>query len=373
MRILINAFSARRGGGQTYLVNLLENLGDFQDVEVLVLASNSLKIPKDGRIKRILTAWPTENPLLRSVWERLFLKRLLSETKADILFSPGGLINTSVPKGCKAVVTFQNIMPFDHAQRAKYPYGLMRLRNLILEKALLNSMARADLVIFISDFAKGVIQGRLGAPVKKSITIPHGLGEMFKGNHTGPRPKYLPSGDYFLYVSILDVYKNQVEVVRGYSLLKQRRVTNEKLLLVGHDKNPYADVVKSEVSRLGLQKDVVLTGGIDYRELPMLYSMAKVNIFASECENCPNILLEALGSGRPLLSSNRQPMPEFAGDAVKYFDPTSSEDFANKLEELVENDHEMKALSSKALERARLYDWEKTARLTWKSIRELRG
>ena len=38
MNIIINAFSARLGGGQTYLINLLNNLPVDQDVKIGIFA-----------------------------------------------------------------------------------------------------------------------------------------------------------------------------------------------------------------------------------------------------------------------------------------------------------------------------------------------
>jgi len=119
---------------------------------------------------------------------------------------------------------------------------------------------------------------------------------------------------------------------------------------------------------LGLQNDIIVPGKIPYTELPGVYYYAKLNIFASECENCPNILLEALGAGRPLIVSNREPMPEFGGDAAVYFDASSPSDLADKISAIVDNENKIKQMSLKAMERSRHYDWCKTAGKTWKEI-----
>ena len=51
LKILINAFSARLGGGQTYLINLLEFLRQDESVEVFVLAPDSLEMPERRNIR----------------------------------------------------------------------------------------------------------------------------------------------------------------------------------------------------------------------------------------------------------------------------------------------------------------------------------
>lgn len=370
MNVVINAFSARRGGGQTYLLNLLQHLKENDDIKIFLLAPDSLQVPSNSKIVRVQVNWPTENPLLRSLWERRSLPRLLQKLNADILFCPGGVINTTVPKGCKTVTMFRNMIPFDPVQRAKYPLGLMRMRNWLLERVMLKSMINADLIIFISNFARQIVEERAGRHLKSAVTIPHGISSSFKiaDNDFVRRPEWLPAEDYLLYVSIFDVYKNQLEVVQGFHLLKQMRETREKLILAGHSSSDYGLKVKNEIERLGMQDDVILAGNIPYTELPNVYYHAKLNIFASECENCPNILLEALGAGQPLLVSNRQPMPEFGGDAAIYFDPTSPEDIADKLISIIDDPLTMESLSKKARERSIKYDWKNTADETWRAI-----
>lgn len=372
MNIVINAFSARRGGGQTYLVNLLKHTEECHDMNVFVMAPASLPLPESPQIIRVPIDWPTENPLFRTSWEKMILPRLLREMKADVLFCPGGLINTKPPTGCKTVTMFRNMLPFDHIQRAKYPLGLMRMRNWILEKEMLRSMEKADLVIFIADFPRRLIESRLKGRLKKAKTINHGLAESFKIDAAKPprRLSWLTEGEYLLYVSIFDVYKNQIEVVRGFHRLKQQRQTPEKLILAGINSTDYGRRVIDEIKKLRLQDDILLPGNIAYEDLPSVYFHAKVNIFASECENCPNILLEALGAGRPLVVSDRPPVPEFGGDAVIYFDPGSPDDLANKISAFIDEPELISKLSMQAKARSQMYDWRHTASLTWKAIKE---
>jgi glycosyltransferase involved in cell wall biosynthesis len=372
VRIVINAFSARRGGGQTYLLNLLQYFDDGTGMSLFVLAPEALKLPEHPAIKRVAVSWPTENPLLRTVWEKFWLPCLLRNMKADLLFCPGGLITTRVPRGCKTVTMFRNMIPFDISVRKKYPLGLMRVRNWLLERSMLSSMRSANLVIFISEFARKVIERRLPG-FAKGVTIPHGINDHFRvaKDRVPLRPDWLPEGEYLLYVSIFDVYKNQLEVVRGFHQLKSHRETREKLVLAGHHSSPYALKVLREIELLGLKDDVILTGNIPYQELPAVYAHAKINIFASTCENCPNILLEALGAGRPLVVSNYQPMPEFGGDAAVYFDPFAPEDFARQVSAIIDVPTELDRLGRMTSEQAESYTWKETARRTWEAIREL--
>jgi glycosyltransferase involved in cell wall biosynthesis len=372
LKVLINALSARRGGGQTYLSNILDRIDLADGLEVVILAPASLQFTPDPRITRWAPAC-SANPLARALWEKCCLPGVLRSTRADVLFCPGGLINAKVPAGCRSVTMSQNMIPFTPGIRKQYPLGWQRVRNWLLEHAMLKSMAQADLVIFISEYARGVIEAHAGGPFTKTITIPHGLSDHFRIDPANEpaRPGWLPDGDYLLYVSLFETYKHHLELVRGFHLLKALRPTREKLVLAGKNDLPAGRAVREEIARLGLQDDVILTGNIDYRELPAVYRHAKVNLFASGCENCPNILLEALGAGRALLVSNLPPMPEFGGDAVVYFDPASPDDFARQLAALIDRPAELERLGGLAAEQARQYDWNATARRTWSALGQL--
>ncbi len=374
MKILINAYSARQGGGQTYLINLLQYLPVESDIEIFLLAPPSLELPDNIKgVQRLNTNFPVENPFLRALWERFRLPTLLRRVKADVFFCPGGTVGAKAPRECKTVTMFRNMLPFDLKQRKKYPLGYDRLRNWILNRVMLRSMQQADLVIFLSNFAHDAIEKIARGSLKKSVVIPHGINPHFRvqPGEILPCPSWLPSEGYLLYVSTLDVYKAQIELLQAYAILKEKRPTKEKLVFVGAENDRYGKKVRKEIEKLGLKNEVIVAGSIPYDQLPAVYHHALINIYASETENCPNILLEALAAGRPVVSSNRGPMPEFGGDATIYFDPSEPLDLAEKLISIIDDSVRKEQLSLLAYERSQIYEWQKSAQLTWNAIGQI--
>jgi glycosyltransferase involved in cell wall biosynthesis len=370
MNIVINALSARLGGGQTYLKNLLANLPQQPDLNVLIYAPSSLRLPEDRRIRRGATLWPTENPLLRSVWERLVLPRILVREKADLLFCPGGLLTTIAPKDCRTVTMFRNMTPFDERARRAMPFGLQRLRIWMLERLLLASMARADLTIFISDFARSVIEARIH--VRGAQTIPHGIAAAFRTHgQTLERPSQLPSSKYLLYVSKFDSYKHQAEVVQGFSRLPRELQQHYTLVLVGDTDHPSVAQIEVQKNRLCEAGKVQILGAVPYAELPAFYHHAEAIVFASSCENCPNILLEGLASGRPVLSSNVMPMPEFGGSGIEYFSPFDPDDIARALHRVLTDPRHARSVAAAALIESLKFDWYESAARTWAALNNL--
>jgi glycosyltransferase involved in cell wall biosynthesis len=367
MKIVFNALSARLGGGQTYLINLFQFVPFDEDLDILVFAPSSLKLPDHPRIRRVEPAWPTENPLVRALWEKWVLPGILKAENADLLFCPGGVVSTRAPADCKVATMFRNMIPFDLRVRKSLPFGLQRVRNWLLNRIMLKSMSEADLTIFISNYARGVIESL--TKVKNAVTIPHGIGSVFRTHGKSTvRPDFLPGKEYILYVSRFDVYKHHFQVVSAYGKLPKELRERFPLILVGETNLPEAERVKALVSTLGLEDQVLLLGAIPYQELPPLYHHAYLNLFASSCENCPNILLEALASGRPMICSNVMPMPEFGADAALYFSPFDSQDIADVLTEALTKPELLKNLAVAAVAQSDKFDWEQTSKKTWSEL-----
>lgn len=367
MKIVINALSARLGGGQTYLKNLLAYLPDSPDLEIVVFAPAYLKLPEDRRIRRDETGWPTENPLLRTVWEKLLLPGLLRREKADVLFCPGGVVATRVPRDCKVVTMFRNMIPFDPEVLARMPPGLQKLRNVILRRVMLRSMSNADLTIFISDYARKIIEGL--TTVRHAVTIPHGINEVFRTHQKSlDRPEWLPHEEYILYVSKFDVYKHHREVALAYASLPAALRARYKLVLVGETEEQLTGEVMKLIEERQLKDEIIVAGPRAYEDLPAAYRNATVNLFASSCENCPNILLEALGAGRAVLSSSIPPMPEFGADGAGYFVPTDPGSIRQAMEKVLLDEHYRSDLATASARRSETFNWRLTSTRTWQSI-----
>lgn len=367
MKIVINAFSAKLGGGKTYLRNLLTRLPDDPALDIRIFCPDDLPLPDDPRIGRETASFPTSNPLLRALWEKWALPRYLAAEKADILFCPGGVVATKVPKGVQVVTMFRNMIPFDPALVGAMPWGLMRLRNVILKRVMLKSMAEADLTIFISDHARSIIEAV--RPIPNPLTIPHGISNLFREqNEALPRPAAAPDGRYILYVSRFDVYKHHDNVVEGFAALPPELRDSYKLVFLGETDMPPFDAVQRRITELGLGEAIVIDGAVPYDSLPAWYAHADAILFASSCENCPNILLESLGASRPVLSSDVMPMPEFGGPGLAYFSPFDPQSITAALCDILERPERAKAVAEAARARSRLYDWDITAQKTWNAI-----
>jgi len=229
-------------------------------------------------------------------------------------------------------------------------------------------MLSADLVIFLSEYARDVAVRVCHGKIEKAVLIPHGI---FFTEQVGSKEQSSNPGKYLLYVSTLDVYKSQLEVIKAFALLKKKLKEPYQLFLVGSSYAPYENKVRQLIDDLGLQENVVLTGQVGKQELGNLYAGAEINIFASQTENCPFILLEAMAAGQPIACSKCPPMPEVAQDAVLYFEPTQPEDICNVLCKLLADEDLRAKISRLALERIKYFDLAKSSTNTWTTIASL--
>jgi glycosyltransferase involved in cell wall biosynthesis len=325
----------------------------------------------DGPYTFIDCRFAGQNVLQRTLWEAFGLPRLLRRLGADVYYVLSGTLAAKPPVDCKSVVAFRNLLPFDPKNRKRYPHGYTRYRLWLIGQAQPRSFARADLVIFISEFGREVVEAVVTERAGRAVVIPHGVGEAFKGDVlAGDWNERWPDG-YVLYVSILDVYKSQLEVVEAWNRVRAKRETPEKLILAGPDYPPYARRVKRKIAELGLEDEVVLLGPVTHDYLPGLYRSAKITVFASQCENCPNILLEAMAGGRPVLCSSDQPMPEFGADAVVYFDPTDAVELSDRLLEMLDDPELQQDYGDRAKRRSGDFRVDEAMRKTWESMLEL--
>ena len=60
----------------------------------------------------------------------------------------------------------------------------------------------------------------------------------------------------------------------------------------------------------------------------------------------------------PVIASDIDPMPEFGGDAVAYFDAFSPDDLAGRIVELLSDREQARELGSQAKERSEMYSWD---------------
>ena len=303
------------------------------------------------------------NLIRRIHWLKRVLPSELARTGCNILFSPGGTLPGKCP--VPTVTMSQNMLPFEPAEAKLFgAIHPMRLKMFLLRMSQGRSFQAADGLIFLSDYARTRLRSILGLETQLTALIPHGIEKRF---FCAPRPargmtSYSTAKPFrLLYVSILMPYKHQLEVGRAVAHLHNSGIAIS-IDFVGDLWGNYAKSVEKEFRRIDPQQTFLkLLGPVLFERLHTLYADADAFVFASSCENLPNILIEAMASGLPVLSSNRGPMPEVLGDAGWYFDPYSATSIADTILNAMQNRVSRQQRAMRSFEKAKQYSWSRCA------------
>ncbi len=365
LTIGIDAANLRRGGGVTHLVELLRAAQlDASNIDrVVVWAGRPILNALDDRSWLDKRNPPALNRGLiqRTLWQRFSLSRAARDAGCDVLFVPGG----SYAGSFQPVVTMsRNLLPFEMRELLRYGWTKFTLKMLLLRFTQSRSYRKVSGLIFLTDYARQVVSGVVGKLSGKTCTIPHGLNPRFNQAPKVQRPiaDYDDANPYrVLYVSIIDQYKHQWHVVKAIDMLRKQGFPIA-LNLVGPSYPPALMRLNATIDSVDFSRHWVhYHGAIAFDELHHHYVQADLGLFASSCENMPNILLETMASGLPIACSNKGPMPEILGRAGVYFDPEQPDEIARVLLELIESPKLRTELSKLSYASAQQYSWQRCA------------
>lgn len=355
MRIIINGISARAGGGVTYLLKLLELLPQMVPEAVFLAVIPDIevftRIKEQSNLEIIRVSEASTNLFRRYYWENTGLISLCRTWRADLLFCVANVIPLIDP-GIPIVLMVQNAAPLTLKvikMLWRYESAAKSLQMLTLKWLTLVSISRANKIIALSNATARLIK-RL-KPSADLEVLYHGISCDF--NPYAPRPKSIGPKPYFLYVSNLYVYKGLEYIVKA--LAYDRSLP--RVLIVGRAYDAhYVEHVKRQAVSAGVADRIEFLNDIPHEQLPGYYANAIAMIYPSWCENCPNILLESMACGCPVVAMNIGPMPEICGDAACYANPFSGKSLALAMRRVLD----LKPyLSKRAVERAAAFTWEK--------------
>jgi glycosyltransferase involved in cell wall biosynthesis len=373
----IDASNLRAGGGVTHLVELLRACDPQASgfAQVIVWGGHSTLSQLEAR------SWLELRPLSvldrglihRLLWQRFALSRLARAAGCAVLFVPG----SSYSGGVRPIVTMsRNLLPFEWRELRRFGWSLMTLKLCLLRFSQTRTLRRADGVIFLTDYARRVLMPILQRTRGETATIPHGISDRFScaPRAQAPVDRYSPEQPLrLLYVSIIDVYKHQWHVIEAVAQLRAQGLP-VVIELVGPAYAPALRRLESAIERWDPRGEfITYSGAVSHTLLHEKYSSSDVCVFASSCENMPNILLEGMASGLPIACSRRGPMPEVLGDAGVYFDPESPPDIARALRELIDSPSLRAELARRSFDRVQMFSWSRCASETFGFLARIAG
>lgn len=372
MKILIDAANLRGGGGQTHLIEFLQHFNSTDFPNVLIEVWGPLKTLNLLPIKDGITLHTEDllnrGLLARSWWQRFKLGQIACRSQASIIFAPGGNYRASFSP---AITMSRNMLPFSSSEVWKYFPSTFFFKLLLLRWTQSRSFQRADGLIFLCDYAKEEITKRINIKPDTMVeVIPHGLNDRFirlgkerlKENREDGKSTAIVN---ILYVSTIDEYKHQGEVIDAIKALRERHGRAVRLTLAGGAYPPSLKKINEKIKKIAdAESWIDYLGPVAFERLDQLYMDSDLAVFASSCENLPNTLLEKMGAGLPILCSSHPPMVDIARSAALFFDPSCPKSLESALLRAIDDPVLREAISTRAHKAAQEYNWHLTVSST---------
>jgi glycosyltransferase involved in cell wall biosynthesis len=350
MHLVINATEVgrQRGGNETYITGLIEGLAALDSpVRVTLLTCDW------GRPLNLPPAFQQVSlgPYRRLnffLWQQtVVLRRLKADWYVSTFFLP--LITP-----CRGVVLVHDLSFRAHPEY--FPFTVACYMRLLTGLAI----RRADRVIALSEFTRRELARFHLAAVGKTVVVHPGVDPVF-------RPEQRPADEatlraygvapgYILAIGNIHPRKNLSRLLDAYVQLKARRESAPSMVWGGLQRWESGELLERARSA-----GVVLPGFVAQQDLPTFYRHARMLVYPSLYEGFGLPPVEAMACGTPVITSNTTGLPEAVGEAALTVDPTSAEELAAAMEQLLDDPSLQQHLRKTGVEWANQLTWRRTA------------
>ncbi len=267
----------------------------------------------------------------RLFWRNFGVKKELQRHRIQLYHG----LRHEVPVGLRHLFIKSLVTVHDLAFR-RYPQQYGFVKRQMMDIRTRYGCEEADHIVAISEHTKREILEYYDIPPEKITVIYQSCHERYmqeKPNKTreAVRRRYQLPESYLLSVGSITERKNLLNVVKALETLPEGQ--RLPLIVVGKG-GGYRRVVEQYLRRRRMEKWVRFLE-VRFDDLPTLYQMADAFLYPSLYEGFGIPILEALFSQTPVLTSNTSSLPEAGGPGAHLVDPTSPEDIAAGLQQLL--------------------------------------
>ncbi len=324
------------GGTQTYARELVRALSDHGSLEYRVCVSRIASDAGGALPTSVVPEFPASRNrlgrvagLTRATLADGRLRRALGREHASAFHFP---LTVMLPRvDVPAATTIHDL------QHEAFPQFFSRPQLMFRRHVYGRSVRASRIVIAVSKHVRDDLVDRLGYPREQVRVVYHGV------DHGRFTPDGLPREPFLLYPANWWAHKNHELLLQAFALVRRER-PELRLVLTGSD-HPAA-----------LPDGVTSLGRVPDEQLVDLYRSASALVFPSLYEGFGLPALEAMACGCPVAVSRVAALPEVCGRAAVYFDPTSVEDIARGIAEVLDRP------PGGGIERAALFTWDEFAR-----------
>jgi len=258
----------------------------------------------------------------------------------------------SVAKNPYKILLIGNIKPFASARLLRKEWWRRRYQLRIIRYLCSRTATLSDLVVAWTYSSIRFLRKALRTPVDKIVVIP-------PGTFVYPTVRWRGKGHYILSVSEIRPHKNLETLIASLPMVEGRY----SIFIVGRiaDK-AYYKRLRNIAARLGVDDRVLFKRYVPAPLLTDIYRDAAIFVNTSLLESFGICTAEALQHGVPVICADIDVHREVCKDSALFFDPTSPQDLASKINLLLASPNLREEYSLKGMMVGARYTWDNFAR-----------
>lgn len=286
---------------------------------------------KEGTNVKVVTPDSFLGKTFSALWRTYSIAEMCTALKLDVFHGLSNELPVGIEKfkGRKLVTIHDLIF-------MRYPDYYNNIDRYIYTKKFKYACQQADVVVAASKQTERDLISWFRTDQRKITVIYQNCDDRFgvrAGNEVkqAVREKHRLPERFMLCVGTIEKRKNQLTVLKAFHQLNEPGLS---LVFIGRE-TAYSDELKAYIQAHGLGSRVFFLKQISSDELPVIYQLSSIFIYASEFEGFGIPVLEGLRSNVPVITANTSSLPEVGGNVVTYFDPHSAEELTTRLKELL--------------------------------------
>ena len=347
-----------KGGIGVYTRNLVPNLLKIdRKNEYVLLCSKNTDLPED--IISHENAREVKVPVgSKLIWDEIALPIYAHKERVDIIFHT----KFAIP----LVTAAKTVMVLHGTERFFYKDFHPKSDRLFFRTIYPYYLKKASAIIAVSDRANQDIVELVDIKSEKVKTVYLAVDPIFRVVEDEKylkriRESYHLPDRFILYAGHVYPGKNVGRLFRAFDQVRKQHAV--KLVVAGDFRWKFKHDM-DQISKLGLNEFIQVTGHVPAEDLVGFYNLAELTVFPSYYESFGLTNVEANACGCPLITSKTGGSPEAAGEAAIYVDPLDVDNIADAISRVLRDPELRKDLIAKGFRNIKRFSWEKSARQT---------
>lgn len=306
---------------------------------------------------------PASYPLLWIAWFEWALPLVIRKINPDVFFSPDGFLSLKLTIPQVAAIHDIN---FYHRSN-----DVALIEGWYLKHFFPQFASKARRIVTVSEYSKQDISSSFAVSADKIDVVYNGAHENYRvlteEEKNGTRARYSMGSEYFLFIGAQHPRKNIDGLLKAFNQFKTTFQTDHKLIIVG-EKKFLSQQVEDTYKAMEYKNEVLFTGRLSSENIALVMGSALALVFIPFFEGFGIPMAEAMYAEIPIIASNTTSMPEVAGEAAIYTDPTDLNSIVEAMNRIASDVNLRNQLVVNGRQRRMAYNWDVSAKALWNAI-----